>query len=74
VVRGDGVSPNNTVEATIREVAAVGALIDAALAAGATSLTAGARLADPTEALAEARRRAGLTLGRGRRCWQARPA
>jgi uncharacterized protein len=54
-----GYQLTNTVEATIRDVATVGALIDAALAAGATSLDGLAfRLADPTEALAEARRRA----------------
>ena len=57
--RVTGYQLTNTVEATIREVATVGGLIDAALAAGATSLDGLAfRLADPTEALAEARRRA----------------
>jgi uncharacterized protein YggE len=49
----------NTVEATVRRIDAVGALIDAALAAGATSMDGlSFRLADPREALAEARRRA----------------
>src|SRR4051794_2533223 len=57
--RVTGYQLTNTVEATVREVATVGALIDAALAAGATSLDGLAfRLADPTEALSEARRRA----------------
>jgi uncharacterized protein len=57
--RVTGYQLTNTVEATIRAIATVGALIDAALAAGATSLDGLAfRLADPTEALVEARRRA----------------
>lgn len=47
----------NVVEATIRSIDAVGALVDAALGAGATSLDGLTfRLEDPTEALAEARR------------------
>ena len=78
--RVTGYQLTNMVEATIRDVASVGARIDAALAAGATSLDGLTfRLADPTEALAEARRRAvadararaavlaaeaGVTLGR----------
>ena len=49
----------NSVEATVRRIDTVGALIDAALAAGATSMDGlSFRLADPGEALAEARRRA----------------
>jgi uncharacterized protein YggE len=57
--RVTGYQLTNTVEATIRAIPTVGALIDAALAAGATSLDGLAfRLADPGEALAEARRRA----------------
>ncbi|HEY7816175.1 MAG TPA: SIMPL domain-containing protein, partial [Nakamurella sp.] len=57
--RVTGYQLTNTAEATIREIATVGALIDAALGAGATSLDGLAfRLADPTDALAEARRRA----------------
>ncbi len=57
--RVTGYQLTNTVEATIREISTVGALIDSALAAGATSLDGLAfRLADPGEALAEARRRA----------------
>jgi uncharacterized protein YggE len=47
----------NTVEATIRAIDTTGAVVDAALAAGATSLDGLTfRLDDPTEALAEARR------------------
>lgn len=75
-----GYQMTNAVEATIRVVATVGAVIDAALAAGATSMDGLTfRVADPTEALAEARRlavadartrattlaaEAGVTLGR----------
>lgn len=52
-----GYQLSNVVEATIRSIDATGALIDAALAAGATSLDGLTfRLDDPTEALAEARR------------------
>lgn len=70
----------NTVEATARRIDTAGALIDAALAAGATSMDGlSFRLADPRDALDEARRRAvadarsraealaaeaGVTLGR----------
>jgi uncharacterized protein YggE len=47
----------NTVEATIRAIDATGSAVDAALAAGATSLDGLTfRLEDPTDALAEARR------------------
>jgi len=47
----------NTVQATIRAIATVGETIDAALAAGATSMDGlEFRLADPTAELAEARR------------------
>ena len=47
----------NTVEATVRAIETAGAVIDAALAAGATSMDGLTfRVADPTEALAEARR------------------
>ncbi|MBA2720172.1 MAG: SIMPL domain-containing protein [Chloroflexi bacterium] len=54
-----GYQLTNTVEATIRAVATVGELIDAALAAGATSMDGLTfRVADPREALDEARRRA----------------
>jgi uncharacterized protein len=54
-----GYQLTNSVEATVRAIDTVGALIDAALAAGATSMDGlSFRLADPTEALAEARRRA----------------
>jgi uncharacterized protein YggE len=54
-----GYQLTNSVEATIRAVDTVGTVIDAALAAGATSMDGlGFRLADPTAALAEARRRA----------------
>ncbi len=52
-----GYQLTNTVEATIRATDAVGRVIDAALAAGATSMDGlSFRLADPTAALAEARR------------------
>jgi uncharacterized protein YggE len=52
-----GYQLSNTVEATVRAIEATGALVDAALAAGATSLDGLTfRLDDPTEALAEARR------------------
>jgi uncharacterized protein YggE len=55
----------NTVEATIRDIDATGALVDAALGAGATSLDGLTfRLDDPTDALAQARR---LAVGDGRR-------
>lgn len=54
-----GYQLTNTVEATIRAVATVGELIDAALAAGATSMDGlSFRVADPRAALGEARRRA----------------
>jgi uncharacterized protein len=54
-----GYQLTNTIEATVRRIDTVGGLIDAALAAGATSMDGlSFRLADPTEALAEARRRA----------------
>ncbi|HEY7130914.1 MAG TPA: SIMPL domain-containing protein, partial [Candidatus Limnocylindrales bacterium] len=54
-----GYQLTNSVEATVRAIDTVGALIDAALAAGATSMDGlSFRLADPAEALAEARRRA----------------
>jgi uncharacterized protein YggE len=54
-----GYQLTNTVEATIRAVAGVGEAIDAALAAGATSMDGlSFRVADPSAALAEARRRA----------------
>lgn len=54
-----GYQLTNTVEATVRAVATVGELIDAALAAGATSMDGlSFRVADPRAALAEARRRA----------------
>ena len=47
----------NRVEATVRAIESVGALIDAALAAGATSMDGlEFRLADPAAALTEARR------------------
>ena len=78
--RVTGYQLTNSVEATVRQIDAVGALIDAALAAGATSMDGlSFRLADPRDALAEARRRAvadarsraetlaaeaGVTLGR----------
>jgi uncharacterized protein len=52
-----GYQLTNTVEATIRRIDAVGGVIDAALAAGATSMDGlSFRLADPTEAMTEARR------------------
>lgn len=73
--RVTGYQLTNTVEATIREIGTVGALIDASLAAGATSLDGLAfRLADPAEALAEARGAPSRTPGRERRCWPAKPA
>ena len=54
-----GYQLTNSVEATIRTIAVVGELIDAALAAGATSMDGlSFRVADPSSALAEARRRA----------------
>jgi uncharacterized protein len=75
-----GYQLSNAVEATVRRIDSAGALIDAALAAGATSMDGlSFRLADSSEALAEARRRAvadarsraetlateaGVTLGR----------
>jgi uncharacterized protein len=52
-----GYQLSNSVEATIRSIDRAGFLIDAALAAGATSLDGLTfRLDDPTDALAEARR------------------
>jgi uncharacterized protein YggE len=52
-----GYQLSNTVEATVRAIDSTGALVDAALGAGATSLDGLTfRLDDPTEALAEARR------------------
>jgi uncharacterized protein YggE len=52
-----GYQLTNAVEATIRAIDAVGGVIDAALAAGATSMDGlSFRPADPTAALAEARR------------------
>jgi len=57
--RVTGYQLTNRVEAAIRDTAAVGGLIDAALGAGATSMDGlSFDLADPAEALAEARRRA----------------
>ena len=54
-----GYQLTNTVEVTVRSIDAVGGLIDAALASGATSMDGlEFRLADPTAALADARRRA----------------
>ena len=54
-----GYQLTNTVEATVRSIDSVGALIDAALAAGATSMDGlDFRLADPASALTEARRSA----------------
>lgn len=54
-----GYQLTNAVEATIRAIATVGELIDAALAAGATSMDGlSFRLSDPSAALDEARRRA----------------
>jgi len=61
-----GYQLTNTVEATIRVIETVGGAIDAALAAGATSMDGlGFRLADPAAALGEARRRA-VADARGR--------
>lgn len=61
-----GYQVTNVVEATVRAIETVGSVIDAALAAGATSMDGLAfRLADPTEALAEARRLA-VVDARGR--------
>lgn len=55
--RVTGYQLTNAVEATVRTIDAAGGLIDAALAAGATSLDGlSFRVADPSEALAEARR------------------
>jgi len=55
--RVTGYQLTNSLEVTVRAIDAVGGLIDAALAAGATSMDGLAfRLADPREALAEARR------------------
>jgi uncharacterized protein YggE len=52
-----GYQLSNTVEATVRAIDSTGALVDAALGAGATSLDGLTfRLDDLTEALAEARR------------------
>jgi uncharacterized protein YggE len=75
-----GYQLTNAVEATIRTIDSTGALVDAALGAGATSLDGLTfRLEDPTDALAAARREAvadarrradtlaaeaGVTLGR----------
>jgi uncharacterized protein YggE len=57
--RVTGYQLTNAVEATIRSVGTVGEVVDAALAAGGTSLDGLAfRLDDPTDAYAEARRRA----------------
>jgi uncharacterized protein YggE len=57
--RVTGYQLTNAVEATIRAIESVGALIDEALAAGATSMDGlSFQLADPTAALDEARRRA----------------
>ena len=57
--RVTGYQLSNAVEATVRTIDASGGLIDAALAAGATSMDGlSFRLAEPREALAEARRRA----------------
>ena len=54
-----GYQMTNTVEATIRAIDTAGAVIDAALAAGATSMDGlSFRVADPTDALDEARRQA----------------
>ena len=55
--RVTGYQLSNAVEATVRTIDSAGGLIDAALAAGATSLDGlSFRLADPRDALAEARR------------------
>jgi uncharacterized protein YggE len=52
-----GYQTTNTVEATVRAIETAGGVIDAALAAGATSLDGLTfRVADPSAALAEARR------------------
>lgn len=52
-----GYQMSNTVEALVRVIDTVGGVIDAALAAGATTMDGLAfRVADPTPALAEARR------------------
>jgi len=57
--RVTGYQLTNTVEATVRSIESAGSLIDAALAAGATSMDGLAfRVADPGAALNEARRRA----------------
>jgi uncharacterized protein YggE len=57
--RVTGYQLTNTVEVTVRALATVGAVIDAGLAAGATSLDGlDFRLADPTAAESEARRAA----------------
>ena len=57
--RVTGFQLTNTVEITVRDVAAAGQVIDAGLGAGATSLDGLAfRLADPTTAQDEARRAA----------------
>jgi uncharacterized protein YggE len=64
--RVTGYQLSNAVEATIRTIDAAGGLIDAALAAGATSLDGlSFRLADPSDALAKARRLA-VADGRAR--------
>ena len=64
--RVTGYQLTNTVEATVRNLPAVGALIDAALGAGATSLDGLAfRLEDPSEPEAAARR-AAVEDARGR--------
>ena len=55
--RVTGYQMSNAVEATVRTIDAAGGLIDVALEAGATSLDGlSFRLADPRDALAEARR------------------
>ena len=57
--RVTGYQLTNTVEATVRSIESAGSLIDAALAAGATSMDGLAfRVEDPGAALHEARRRA----------------
>lgn len=64
--RVTGYQLSNAVEATVRTIDAAGSLIDAALGAGATSLDGlSFRLADPRDALAEARRLA-VADARGR--------
>lgn len=61
-----GYQMTNTVEATVRVIDTVGGAVDATLAAGATSMDGLAfRVADPTAALAEARRLA-VADARGR--------